>query len=139
LSNPSGALFAALMAALEADAGVVAAFGLSPVQIYRLPPVHAPCPFIALPGAHVLGFEADGLDGADATVQVDVWSRTDPPGFDEAEALCTAVGDALAGAELLLSYWRVIQILPIDTRILLDRDGQTVHGVVTLEISADPA
>jgi hypothetical protein len=139
MSNPSPTLFPAVVASLAADAGVIAAFGDNPVAIYRVPPSDAPCPYLGLPGAHVLDMIAEGFDGADACLQVDVWSRPDPTDYAEAEAIAAAVSAWAARAVLVVPGFAVIRILPIDTRVLMERDGQTVHGVVSLEISADPA
>jgi hypothetical protein len=126
-------------ASLAADTGVIAAFGLNPVAIYRVPPTDAPFPYLGLPGAHVLDCIAEGFDGADATLQVDIWSRPDPTDYAEAEAIAAAVSAWARNLAFVIPGFVFVRALPIDTRMLMDRDGQTIHGVVTLEISADPA
>jgi hypothetical protein len=141
LSNPSPTLFPPLIALLEADAGVVAALGGPPTLVYRTVPAAAPYPFIGLPGAHVLDVVADGFNGADVSVQVDAWSRPAVPGPEECEAIVAAICAALDGAVIDIAGYTLVQIRPVDSRVMRDPDPmtETYHGVVTLEVSADPA
>jgi hypothetical protein len=139
MSNPAPVLFPAVLAVLKADAGVLAAFAGKPLQVYRLAPPDAPYPFLELPGAHVLDYEGDCLDGSDTELQIAAWSRTDPPGFDEAEAISVAAVAAIMAADLVIPGFRFVDALPIGTTSLLQRDGLTVQTIATIRISADPA
>lgn len=138
MSNPSSELFPAIEAILRADAGVIAAFGAKPVAIYRMPPEDAPYPFIGLPGANVTDYAPDCIDAGDVDLQIDAWSRTDPPSYDEADRIITAAQAAILAADIQLASFVVGEVMPISSRCVMERDGQTAHATSMIRVPTDP-
>lgn len=143
MSDPASALRPVLEAALRADAGVNAAFQGKRVKIYgSLPPVNAAAPYIYLAGLSCDDRLADCYDAATVSLQIDVWSLTDPPGFDEAERIAAAVKACLATmttAPPALVGHRIVSVLPLSTDYLTDpSDGMTVHAVIRADLTIDP-
>jgi hypothetical protein len=147
LSDPAGELREALEPWLRGDSGIIAAFQSRPVKIFTtLPPVNEAPPYIFIAGIDVVDALADCFDGAEIDLQVDVWSRTSPPGFTEAERISPAVKAAISaledGAEspaFALANFRVVSSQPISTTYLTDpSDGETVHAVIKATLSIDP-
>lgn len=147
MSDPAGELRAALEPWLRTDPGVVAAFGSNRVKVYKtLPPVNAEPPYIFIAGLTIRDEIAECIDAAEADLQIDVWSLTDPPGFAEAEIIAKAVKACLAALEddgdsppFTIADHRVVSVQPISTQYLTDpSDGKTVHAVILVTLRVDP-
>jgi hypothetical protein len=139
VSDPSAELSDALEVALRADAPLAALFVNGTPRVYDLPPENAPFPYFTLDDVHVQSQAAQGFDGTEANQNLHAWSRTDPAGARECKAIAAAAVAALDGAVITLPSFRVVQLRWVDTRFLLEADGQTVHGVIRFAISTDPA
>ena len=136
---------AALAPLMRQDGGVIAAFGASKPRIYnQAPPASArsPFPYVTLGLMHVLAEPYEGIDSGDAQWMIHVWSRPDPRTTDEAAAIAGAVRDFLANLApdtVELADFALVQLRWIDTQILEDPDGMTLHAVLRFEISYDPS
>lgn len=139
MSDPAAELRTAIVTALKADSGVIAAFAAAARRIYPgPPPTGAPMPYIMIPNISVLPDIAECIDGAETDVQIDIWSRMDPPAFDEAQRIgaaaqvvALAIGDT--ASHRMMGAW----LLSAD--YLQDPgDAQAVHGVVRVRYSTEP-
>ena len=72
--------------------------------------------------------DAEGIDGLEATTQIDIWSRAG--GRVECKNLTALVRKALHEKELQLPTSALVEIRVVLTRIFADPDGETTHGVV---------
>lgn len=88
MSDPT-AIRAGLKAGLVADAGVIAAFGANAVRIFDMPPTNVHMPYIIVSIVETPD-EADCVEGSGWDITLDIWSRTEPPSFDEAGAIVGA-------------------------------------------------
>jgi hypothetical protein len=142
MSDAAGAIMAALDPLLRADAGVIAAFGAAKVRLYDLPPQASAVslfPYITLSDAHQVDQEYEAIDASETVAQLHVWSRTDPPGTAEVKRIAAAVKAATSNLDdLMLTGFRLIDALPLDTMYLTDPDGVTVHAVIRIQYSTDP-
>ena len=143
MSDASAAIAAALDPLLRNDAGVIAAFGAKRVMIFDLPPpasVNAGFPYITTGDGHQVDQQYEGFDSGELTVQLHVWSRPSPRSFAEVKPIAAAAKAAISNlAALALTGFRLVDALPLDTQYLEDPDGLTVHAVVRVTISYDPA
>lgn len=144
MSDAAALISAALDPIIRGDPGVVAAFGSNRVQVYNLPPQASrasPFPYITIGLGHIVDEPYEGIDGGNYEWQGHVWSRPTPRSTAEAARLASAVKAAVVNGapDLDLPGFRVCQALPLDTQYLEDPDGMTLHAVVRVEISYDPA
>ena len=138
MSDITGALQPASATALRADAGVIAAFGANPVKIYDIAPDNAVEPYLVLGPAQVSPIQAEGFDLSETDYPVHVWSRTNPPGFAESQAIAAAVRVCMLGVRVSTGG-RVYDALPLRTVQLLDPgDNRTVHVIVTTRFTTAP-
>lgn len=144
-ADAGGEIRAAIEPLMRADPGVVAAFGSSKVRIYNAAPpasANAPFPYVTLGLMHVVAEPYEGVDSGNAEWAIHVWSRPDPRSTDEAGAILGAVRAFLAGLApdtVTLADFTLVQLRWIDTQLLEDPDGMTIHGVLRFEISYDPS
>lgn len=139
MSDPAAELRSAIVDTLKADSGVIAAFASAAKRIYPgPPPTGAPMPYILIPNISVLPDIAECIDGAETDVQIDIWSRMDPPAFDEAQRIGAAAQAAALSITGLPNH-RIMGVWPISTDYLQDpSDAQAVHGVVRVRYSTEP-
>jgi hypothetical protein len=136
MSDPCAELQTALIAALKADDGVIAAFAGSPVRVFDTPPTNAKGDYI------IVGFlqplPIDGSDAANTEVTLDIWSLTDPPGKTKAMRLGAAATACALGLTDLPSHI-VTSTLPTSAQYQIDsHDAVTAHGIVRAEIVTQP-
>lgn len=119
-----------------ADAGVGALVGN---RIYDRVSPSPTFPYVSFGPADVIDAELCGA-AVDLSVQVDVWSRA--VGSVEAKRILAALRDAVRSAQnagtFFLPGWHLPVIRFTSTRTMLDPDGLTTHGVLTLECHLDP-
>lgn len=121
MSDPSLEMQAAIVAALQAaDLGA---------GIYDTARADASFPYITLGDGQVLPDKADGIDGAELFLQVDVWSRA--VGFPEAKTIAKGVIAALDDQPITVTGQDVIVFEHQETRYLRDPDGLTRHAAIT--------
>jgi hypothetical protein len=136
MSDPCAELQAALIKALKADAGVIAAFAGSPVRVYDTPPTNAVGDYIII--GYLQPLPIDGTDAANTEVTLDIWSLTDPPG----KAKCMTLGAAAMACALGISDLPshiVTSTLATSAQYQTDtHDGVTAHGIVKAQIVTQP-
>ena len=138
MSDLNAPLRSAAAAALRMDIGVIAAFGANPMQIFGIAPDNATEPYLVLGPAPVAPLQAEGFDLSEMDYPVHVWSRPDPPSFDEADAISSAVR-AVMIAVRVSAGGRVYDALPVRTVTLVDpSDNRTVHAIVTTRFTTAP-
>lgn len=152
MSDPSLPLSDALMAAIRADPGVLAAFSGGKVRVYDIPPQNPPQgtgkPYVVLGNVAPISDAAECLDATRVAVTVDVWSLTDPPGTREAKRIMAAVlavlvpldarGTPTPPAWALPGFlMRAAQLLGVDH--LADPTDQSAHSIGRVEYAIDPA
>lgn len=109
-------------------------------RIYDLAPPNAGFPHIEFGDTQTVDDGAECLDSVEVTQTIDIWSRSrEAAGRSEAVALCAVVRAILHQADLVPSTWRLVEIRHRDSRVFLDADGLTWHGVVTFRAKLDPA
>ena len=139
MSDISGPLKTAIATALRGDAGVLAAFGMSPVLIFDIPPVDASPPYITLGPVDLSPIQAEGFDLSEIDYPVHVWSLTSPPSLDEAAAISAAIQAVLPDVTVTTGGV-VCAIEPRRVTYLIDpSDGRTVHAVLTFRFTTAPA
>jgi hypothetical protein len=143
MTDGAGEIDPQIEALLRADAGVIAAFGAKKVRLYNLaPPASAGSvfPYVTVGLGHTLAYPSS--KGGDYEATLHVWSRPDPRSTAEAAAIAAALVAALDDidpSQLPMASFQLVQSRWLDTQLLEDPDGMTVHGVVRLELSYDPA
>lgn len=138
--DPSAELQPAIIAAVRADSGVVAAFAPQGVKIYDAPPTMAlkdrPRHYII--ASFFQPLPLDGTDAAETEVTLDIFSLSDPPG----KTICQRIGAAALAAALTVSdlpSHSVKTALPTQVQYLSDAgDGVTARGIVKFEIVTQP-
>ena len=139
MSDIRGPLQAAAAVALRGDAGVMLAFGANPIQIFDLVPVDAVEPYLSLGPASVLPLQAEGFALSEIDFPVHVWSRPDPPGRGEAQAIAAAVAAVMPTVQVAWGG-RVYYALPVRTEEAGDpSDPRVVHATVTTRFTTAPA
>ena len=113
-----------------------AAPSLSGVSLHDYRPPKDGYPAITLGPSDAVLDEAECLRLRTETVQVDCWTR-DEHGTRSVRELADKVAAALHRAEGELSTGALVQMRVIGTRAFRDPDGETGHGVVTVEVDAE--
>lgn len=126
----------AMVQALRADAALAALVG---DRVYDRVPTGAAHPYVSLgpedwPQRH--GACMALLEGV---VQIDVWSRD--VGRREAKRIVDRIVEIFDGADLALAapYRGLGTEIAMRGRIMEDRDGLTIHGVVQIAVMAEAA
>ena len=85
--------------------------------------------YISFGAEDTVADDAECIDGEELTIQLDIWSRK--PGRVECKKIMHAVKSALHERDdLELSTNALSQCRLVLTRLFLDRDGLTTHGVM---------
>ena len=128
MASPSLDLQKAILDALLANAAVAAIVGarvhdgLTPDAVY-------PC--ITFGPTQVMPEDMDCIAGREEVIQIDCWTR-DGPRLHPAKALADAVKAALHLAALPMATHALADLRVEGMRVMMDPDGLTGHGVVTL-------
>lgn len=152
MSDPSLVLADAILDALRADPGVVAAFSGAQVRVYDVTPQNPPQgsgkPYVVLNGVSPLPDLAECIDATRVGVTVDVWSLTNPPGTREAKRIMAAVVAVLVPADASGSHvppswpltdFAIVAALPLGIDHLTDPIDQSAHSIARVEYAVDPA
>ncbi|CAL8981546.1 hypothetical protein RHODGE_RHODGE_02829 [Rhodoplanes serenus] len=126
-------LQAAIIAALKGDAAVAA---IVSGRIYDRPPPEAVKPYVSFGVVQALPETADEYDGAEITVQLDVWSAK--PTTVEAKRIGAAIRAALHGADLAITGHRLVSIEIEQARYITEPDGLTQHAVLIFTARTEP-
>lgn len=130
-SGSISALQTALYDALVADAGVGALIG---DRIYDGRPSDGTFPCITFGPIQALEDDADGITAQELIVQLDLWSR-DNGRLGPVRDLMAAVRTALHETALALADPYAEAGMRVEAmRDLIDADGITAHGIVSLQV-----
>lgn len=136
MSTADASLQVAALAALRADAGVKVLIG-DPARLYDMVPASPEYPFVSLGDRQNVPDPAECIDGSDVFLTLHAWSRSTDS--IEASAIVSAIDTVLHDAALTLVGNRCVQIKRDGSRVLLDPDGITIHGVATYRARVEPA
>lgn len=128
MSDPSLELQHAIMVALKAPGALPAAVG---DRVYDQVPsaASATFPYVTFGAGQVLPDKAGCIDGVEAFLQIDVWSRK--VGFVEAKTITKAVIVKLDDQPLTVAGFDVIVFELQSIDYLRDPDGLTRHAAIT--------
>lgn len=128
------ALQGAIVAALKADADVS---GLAADRVYDAVPDGATYPLIKIGEIQVIDDGAEGIASVEVFVTLHAWSQA--VGAVECRRLTGILRQCLHQAALELGDdWQLIDMLHRQSRVFVDADGVTHHGVVTFRALIDP-
>lgn len=117
MSSPAIALTTAVVAALKADAAVMAlAQG-----VHDKVPYGAALPYLAIRAVQVLDAGADCVEGYEVNLGLDAWSEK--PGLAQAADLAGAVTAVLHEADLALAGFRLVDLMHRSTDVGREPDG----------------
>ena len=122
----------AVVAALKASAGVSALAG---GRVYDRVPEGAGFPHVSIGDVFANDFGAQGLEGTDAIMRIDVWSRA--VGKVELRRLMAAIVAALHEIDLTPDAGTFVLGRWAGSRDMLDPDGITTHGIVEFRFLTD--
>ena len=131
----SNALQTAIFARLTTYAPLVALIG---VRVYDAPPKGATYPYITFGPMDALTEDADLVDGAEVSLQLDVWSAA-KDGQKEAKEICDTVRAALHRWSANLSTGALAMIEVTRLRTIPDPQEQLTHGIVTVDCAVEVA
>lgn len=133
MSDPSLEVQKAIVAALKANGALPPEVG---GRVYDPVPANAKMPYVSIGPIQVLPDKADCIDGAELSIQIDVWStRTDG---QEAKVIAKAVVAKLDDKPLAVDDHDAIVFEHEVTRHLTDPDGQTKHSAITFRALVQP-
>jgi len=118
----------AIVQRLKADPAVTA---LVNGRIYDQPPTNAVFPYVTYGPSTFVRDNAGCINGYQAFVQLDVWSRG--VGNPEALTIADAVERALHDVDLVLTTNALVFLEHVQTDTARDPDGLTTHGVIRLD------
>lgn len=126
MTGPAAALQKAVIAALEANAGVAALVG---DRIYDEPPQGVAFPFVRLGRKDISPLRMQCRTDTDILFSVEVHSRP-MAGRVEAEAIAYAVQTALDDADLTLDAWHLDWCEYVTSAGFVEADGQSYIATV---------
>lgn len=135
MSDPGFVLQKAIVAALRADAGLVALLG-SPPRIYDDPPRDTAFPYVSLGPATLSDDDTATERGHVHRLHLDLWSRQG--GRKEVRAILASVEAVLHDAALSLDGHRLINLRYEFADIFRDEDGETMRGTVRYRAVTEP-
>ncbi len=131
MSDPALELQAAIVGALKGNIG--AAVGS---KVYDQVPTAPIFPYVTIGDCQVLPDKADCIDGAEVSLQIDVWSRA--VGYPESKTIAAAVLSKLDDKPLSVSGHDVIVFQHQSTNYLRDQDGLTRHAAISFRSLIQP-
>lgn len=100
--------------------------------IYDTVPDKTDFPFINIPPFDSATEETKDKDGQVHDVQIDTWSRTS--GQKQTRELIKAIRDAVHRVTFTISDATVLFSRVTNTRVLMDSDKRTIHGIIEMQI-----
>jgi len=101
-------------------------------RIFDTVPPGTDFPYINLEPFDSVTEETKDQDGQMHNVQIDTWSRE--RGQKETRELIAAIRDAVHRVPLTIASGDVIFYYVNNTRLLMDSDKKTIHGIVEMQI-----
>lgn len=132
MSTPSDELQVAIYQALSASAAVTDIVG---TRIVDGRPSEYPA--VTFGPSDYTEADEECIDGREETVQLDCWVQDDAGRMWPAKVLADHVRDALHDAELSLDTHALVFVRVNSVRVMMDPDGVTGHGVVTVTASVE--
>lgn len=131
LADPTLAVQAAIVRVLKASAPTADG------RIYCPPPMGAAFPYVSVGQIQVLNERYEGLEGAQVSVTLHAWSRSESR--VEIRTLAAEIIAALDGAEGVLSgSGLIVTTCLFESALYLDDpDGKTAHAVLTFKVLND--
>jgi len=108
--------------------------GLVGTRIFDTVPDKTPFPYINFEPFDSLTEETKDQDGQMHSFQIDVWSRE--RGTLEARQIIAAIRDAVHRVPLTITNGDIVFNYVNNTRVLMDSDKRTIHGIVEMQIKA---
>lgn len=133
MSDPSLEIQAAIAASLKSNGALPAVVG---ARIFDAPPTAPTFPYITLGDCQVLPDKADCIDGAELSIQIDVWSRA--VGYVETKSIAKAIVAKLDDQPLSVAAHNVVVFEHQSTNYLRDTDGLTRHAAITFRSLTTP-
>lgn len=133
MASASHEVQAAIFAALSADAGVKAEIG-DPARVYANPPPGAVMPFVTLSEVSAGDWSTVSWYGREILFDVHAWGEMNAAagGRIKLLAVMDACEMALRTRPTGLTGHRLGLLRFLSSRVLLDPDGRTLHGVISL-------
>jgi hypothetical protein len=131
MSDRSEHLFAAIFAALDGDAALVALVGQDNEglnRIYDTPPQGAAAPYVVIGDETASDYGSSAGDAQEHTVTIHVWSEQ--PSTLQCKRIMAAVRDVLHEATLALSGGNLVYLRQEFKETFRDADGVSHHGVL---------
>ena len=119
----------AIIDLLEASAAIASKVG---TRIYDTVPDGTDFPYINIPPFDSPTEETKNKDGQVHNVQIDTWSRLG--GQTETRELIKAIRTAVHRVPLTIIGATVLYSYVSNTRLLMDSDKRTIHGIVEMQI-----
>lgn len=132
MSDPSLEILSAVVGALKAEPAVAA---LVADRVYDRAPQRVMFPFVRVPDIQIINDDAECIDAFEVYIDVHVFSRS--YGSVEARQVCSAAHTALHDNQLTLPSYVMVEMRHAVTRVLLDPDGETSHGIITFRALVD--
>lgn len=128
--NPVSELRKAVTADLKALSPTIAVY-----DRVQLPTAKPSFPYASWGPSQSISDDADCIDGAELSLQIDVWSRE--PGYLEVEALSDRIKRRLHRKDYGLPVNALASLAVETIRYMRDADGVTSHAVITLAASIE--
>lgn len=135
--GPSLELQGAIVTALKASTDLQSIIG-SPIRLYQDVPPNPVFPYITIGDDQNVPDLAQGLDGSEIYLTINVWSRAS--GYSE----CKKIGASIKACfpvdtGLSLSENRCLLIERRNEQHMMDQDTITAHGIYTFRALVEPA
>lgn len=130
MGTPSEDLQKAVRAALLADAEVAAVVG---TRVRDGLPLETDAAQITFGPSDYTLEDMDCIDARVETIQLDCWVRDSSGALHPARALADKVKVAVHGVDLALDTHALANLRVVGVRAMMDPDGLTGHGIVTVE------
>ncbi len=101
-------------------------------RIYDTVPDKANFPYINVPPFDSPTEETKDKDGQEHNLQIDTWSRTS--GQKQSRELIKAIRTAVHRVPFTITDATVLFSRVTNTRVLMDSDKRTIHGIVEMQI-----
>lgn len=134
MASASFALQAAIFAALQADAGVVAL--LPAGRILDHVPQATPFPDVTLGQSSERDWSTGSEEGREHVLTLHVWSRA--AGKRETHEIMGAMRACLHERALSLDGWRLVNLRHEHSDARRESDGETLHGIVRFRAVTEP-
>lgn len=140
MDDATNAVLAAVRVALLADPDILASLA-SPASVYDRPPQECPVPFVVIGEASFQDWSTADGEGQDIRLDVHVWdeSASQTPDIARCKALMRRIRDVLHFRSLALAAPFHAVLCQVTARVgpLIDPDGISIHGVLTVNVLTD--